>query len=213
VKPCHLVVLIVALLAPLAARAEQAAGANVAVSSDAKVQRAIALLGVSDPDALRNRSIPALYDLGRDDRLTALFRAVWKNDRAAFPALAWTTLERPDVRIAFAQFWGQYIRNTSGNAAEMADTRRYVEQYLHDPDMKVRADAVAYLGAMGTRDDVPALLAICSQDALPVAVNAAVALRILLDNRARGPLEECRSRNGNASVKDAVDSILVRLPH
>jgi len=182
------------------------------VSSDEKVRRAIDFLSVADPGVMRNRSITTLYDLGRDDRLTALYRAVWKNDRAAYPSLAWGTLERPDVRIAFGQFWAQYIRNTTGNAAEMADVRRYVVQYLNDPDMRVRADALGYLGPLGQPGDVPALLAACSQDALPVATSAAMALSILLDKRAIGPLQECRSRTGNPAVQGAVDSILARMP-
>lgn len=78
------------------------------------VARARTLLSASDTAQLR-KNINELYQLPQDDRLTDFYRKVWNLDRAAYPELAWAALSRPEVRITYAQLWGQHLRYATGN--------------------------------------------------------------------------------------------------
>jgi HEAT repeat protein len=177
-------------------------------SSASSVTAARKLLSVDDVFRLRNDSIPKLYDLSGDDELAAFLKVVWTLDRSKYPDLSWDLLDDPRVRIAFATFWGQYLRDTTNDLQDIAATRRYAERYLHDPNYSVRADAIGYLGALGNDNDVPTLVEACSKDVLEVALNAAMGLTILMRNKAAPALKQYAGATQNPKVKEFIGSQL-----
>ena len=177
-------------------------------SSSSIVTKARELLSVDDYFRLRNDSIPRLYQLAHDDNLLVFLKAVWALDREKYPGLAWGLLAQPRVRIAFATYWGQYLRDTTNDQKGIRETRLYAQTYLHDPNHAVRGDAVGYLAALGNDTDIPVLVQICSTDVLEVALNAAMAIKQLRRRNSEAALKQCRDATRNTRVKEFVESLL-----
>ncbi len=145
--------------APLSPRPQLRQSETVAASHpDPALTAAEVKLRLREPreDYLFN-TISMLVTRREDIEIVALLEDVWKGDRSGHPNLAWSTLDRPIVRVALAQ-------TLARARPENGEYRGFLLQAINSEERLVHTHAILALGLHGDEAVIPTLERLARSD-------------------------------------------------
>jgi len=102
-------------------------------------------------------TISMLVTRREDIEIVTLLEDVWKGDRSSHPDLAWSTLDRPIVRVALAQ-------TLARARPENGEYRGFLLQAISSDDRLVHTHAILALGLHGGEAVIPTLEKLARSD-------------------------------------------------
>ncbi len=154
--------------------------------------------GASD-EKLRSEWIPWLYAQPLTKEFLDSVVIAWAGDKKQYPNAPWSALSNPSVRIALAQFLAQAFDNSATRYP--VEAKQFVTPFLQDKNAELRADAIAFFGATGTKSEMHILVKACGDAARAVALRAVVYLSRRTDEGRVSWLKNCEANAKDDAVR------------
>jgi hypothetical protein len=169
------------------------------------------LASVLSPHAVVQDVVPTIYNNFGESDLEPLVKAVWERDRSKYPNLAWSVLEDTEVRVAFGQIWGQWLREIHRDTESVSRIRNEVRPLLAHPELRVRLAVVSFLGSLGEQADIDKLRPLALADEYIVAASSVAAIASIGGKKARKTLEIIKRQASDPRVQQSAADAMKRV--